>query len=269
MNKMRKIAVVLSLIILVTFITGCQQSDKSKSDKKDVESSLASDHNLAAALDAKYSVGNHVTFGHYPQTSEGNDSTEIEWLVLERDGNKALLLSQYGLDTITYNKDYVNITWEECTLRTWLNETFLNKAFTAEEQKGILLTNVDNSSSQSYSDYNTNSGNNTQDKIFLLSYSEANKYFNVQHYTVNGSGNNTKSRVAPTAYAIKQGAYTYSGYKTADGKVAAYWWLRSSGSFQDDAASIELDGSFSHCNVHDYQVCVRPALWIDLESGIF
>ena len=266
MNKMQKIALVLSLIILATFITGCQQSDKSKSDKNDVEISLANDHNLAAALDAKYSVGNHVTFGHYPQTSEGNDSTEIEWLVLERDGNKALLLSQYALDTITYNKDYVNITWEECTLRTWLNETFLNKAFTAEEQKGILLTNVDNGSSQGYSDNNTNGGNNTQDRIFLLSVAETNKYFGETYEF----SKNIKSVVAPTAYAIRQGAYTYSSYKTVDGMVAGWWWLRSPGYFQDDASSVGLDGCLNSINVHNnYDVCVRPALWIDLESGIF
>ena len=56
-------------------------------------------------------VGNIVTFGHYPQTSDGNDSTPIEWLVLARDGNKALLISRYALDSQKYNNSRVNMTW--------------------------------------------------------------------------------------------------------------------------------------------------------------
>ena len=141
---------------------------------KDVDSLLlVNDHNLsaaaaAAARDAKYRVGNYVTFGHYPQTSGGNDSTEIEWLVLARDGNKALLMSRYGLDAKPYNTEYTSITWEECTLRIWLNGTFLNKAFTAAEQKGILLTNVDNGSSQGYSKWSTSGGNNTCTETLLF-----------------------------------------------------------------------------------------------------
>ena len=239
---------------------------------KDVDSLLANDHNLtaaAAARDAKYSVGNYVTFGHYPQTSGGNDNTEIEWLVLARDGNKALLISRYGLDAKQYNESWVDITWEKCTLRTWLNGIFLSKAFTAQEQKGILTTSVDNSESQGYSGYNTNGGNNTQDKIFLLSYAEANNYFGVQHYSVSGSGNNTRSRVAPTAYANKQGASTSSSNKTADGTAAGWWWLRSPGIYQDYPAGVNNDGSLSSNRVYYDGGCVRPALWINLESDIF
>ena len=243
---------------------------------KDVDSLLANDHNLsaaaaaataaaAAARDAKYSVGNYVTFGHYPQTSGGNDNTPIEWLVLARDGNKALLISRYGLDAKPYNEKWVDITWEKCTLRTWLNGTFLNKAFTAAEQKGILLTNVDNGSSQGYSGYSTNGGNNTQDRVFLLSYAEANKYLGV----TDDDGKNTKSRVAPTAYANKQGAYTYSSTKTADGAAAGWWWLRSPGYIQYYAAFVTTAGSLRSYYVYEDDAVVRPALWINLESDIF
>ena len=233
---------------------------------KDVDSLLANDHNLAAAArDAKYSIGNYVTFGHYPQTSGGNDNTPIEWLVVARDGKKALLLSRYGLDAKPYNEKWFDITWEKCTLRTWLNGTFQNKAFTAEEQKGILLTNVDNGSSQSYSGWSTNGGNNTQDRVFLLSYAEANKYLDVTY----DDRKNTKSRAEPTAYAIKQGAYTNSNNKTADGAAAGWWWLRSPGDLQLMAAFVGSDGSLDYGSVLINDACVRPALWINLESGIF
>ena len=234
-------------------------------DYKDVDSLLVNDHNLAAAARyVKYSVGNYVTFGYYQQTSGDNDSAEIEWLVLARDGNKALLISRYGLDAQPYNAQSTDITWEKCTLRTWLNGTFLNKAFTAEEQKGILLTDVDNSSTQGYNKWNTSGGNNTQDKVFLLSYTEANQYLGVTDNSYN-----MESRVSPTAYALKQGAWTSSIGKTADGTDAGWWWLRSPGSYQSNAAHVGPDGSLSYNSVRYDDGCVRPALWIDLESGIF
>ena len=229
---------------------------------KDVDKLLAEDDNMiAAARDAKFAVGNYVSFGMYPQTKAGNDATPIEWLVLARDGNKALLISRYGLDAQPYNKDNTSVTWETCTLRTWLNGMFYNKAFSSAEQAAILTTNVDNSKSQCYSGWNTSGGNNTQDKVFLLSYAEASKYFGV---TYNSS--NTKSRVAPTAYAIAQGAGKNSSYKTADGIDAGWWWLRSPGAYQSSAAGVRTGGSLFFNDVNYDSGSVRPALWVNIEA---
>ena len=235
---------------------------------EDVDKLLAEDDNMiaavaaaAAARDAKFAVGNYVTFGRYPQTKAGKDKTPIEWLVLARDGNKALLISRYGLDAQPYNKDNTSVTWETCTLRTWLNGMFYNKAFSSAEQAAILTTNVDNSKSQCYSGWNTSGGNNTQDKVFLLSYAEASKYFGV---TYNSS--NTKSRVAPTAYAIAQGAGKNSSYKTADGIDAGWWWLRSPGAYQSSAAGVRTGGSLFFNDVNYDSGSVRPALWVNIEA---
>lgn len=237
---------------------------------KDVDKQLAEDDNMiAAARDAKFAVGNYVTFGTYPQTKAGNDATPIEWLVLARDGDKALLISRYGLDAQPYNKDNTSVTWETCTLRTWLNSTFYNKAFSSAEQAAILTTNVDNSKSQCYSGWNTSGGNNTQDKVFLLSYAEANKYFDVENWQNNGATDNMKSRVAPTAYAIAQGALTSFFGRTADGTDAGWWWLRSLSYSQRHAAYVSSDGSLRSSSVNDASGSVRPALWVNLESKIF
>ena len=233
---------------------------------KDVDSILESDHMLsAAARDAKYAVGNYVTFGRYPQISGGNYSTPIEWQVIVRDGQKALLLSRYGLDTQPYNTTYTSTTWEECTLRKWLNGTFLGRAFTEREQTGILTTIVDNRSHQGFSKWGTSGGNNTLDKVFLLSYAEANKYFGVPFST----DGNTKSRVSPTEYAIKLGAYSVKSSKTNDAAAFGGWWLRSPGSIQNYAACVNYDGTLCGNTVNRDSICVRPAVWIDLESGIF
>ncbi len=238
---------------------------------EDVDKLLAEDDNMiaavaaaAAARDAKFAVGNYVTFGRYPQTKAGKDKTPIEWLVLARDGSKALLISRYGLDAQPYNTTNSEVTWETCTLRTWLNSTFYNKAFSSAEQAAILTTNVDNSKYQCYSGWSTNGGNNTQDKVFLLSYAEANKYFDVTH----DNSSNTKSRVAPTAYAIAQGAWTSSSDKTADRTYAGCWWMRSPGGRQIYAAVVDSDGWLRN-RVNGDSGSVRPALWVNIEKVVF
>lgn len=237
---------------------------------KDVDKLLAEDDNIVAvkkaleARDAKFTVGNYVTFGEYPQTASGEDMTPIEWLVLARDGNKALLISRYGLDAQPYNTDHTSVTWETCTLRTWLNVTFYNKAFSSDEQAAILTTSVDNGKNQGYSKWSTSGGNNTEDKVFLLSYAEANKYFGVTYDSIS----NTKSRVAPTAYAIAQGAWTSSSSKTADSTDVGWWWLRSPGSYQRSAAYVLDCGLFRGDDVIRVSGSVRPALWVNLESKI-
>ena len=231
---------------------------------KDVDSLLSNDQNLVKAVKNRiYAVGNYVNFGHYPHGSDGNDNTDIEWVILAKNGYNALLISRYGLDAKPYNDKWVDITWEKSTLRSWLNEVFLNKAFTEQEKKCITLTNVNNDSSQCYSNWSTNGGNNTQDSIFLLSYAEANDYFDVM-YDDNFDSTNMKSRVEPTEYAIKQGAYTPNGTSS----TAGWWWLRSPGDSQDTAAYVSFDGLLNCDSVIHVDACVRPALWINLETLI-
>ena len=213
-------------------------------------------------------VGSYVSFGSYEQDDNvANGPEPIEWIVLDYDevNNRALLLSRYGLDAKPYNTVCVDITWEKSTMRTWLNGKFMNNAFSKAEQGAIVTTVLDNSKSQGYSRWDTNSGDNTQDKVFLLSYAEANKYIGVTWE----DSNNLTSRVTPTAYALKQKAYTSGSSKTADGSAAGWWWLRSPGSSQENAACVLTDGSLHNIDVSNYYGCIRPALWINLEYDIF
>ena len=231
---------------------------------KDVDSLLKSDENLLAiAREEKRkpykTVGNIVTFGTYPQTGSGSDKTPVEWIVLDVQENKSLLISRYGLDAKPYNEKEKNITWERCTLRTWLNGTFLNEAFTVQEQTGILTTNVDNSWSQENSIWSASGGNNTQDRVFLLSYAEAEKYF-----ATDGA-----RKSMPTDYAVKQGALTSKSEKV-DGKPTCIWWLRSPGLYQDCAAIVDYGGDLGLSGyVSRSRYAVRPALWVNLNSDLF
>ena len=214
------------------------------------------------------SVGDTITFGRYPQASSGTEKSPIEWMVLDMRGNRALLLSKYGLDAKPYHTKLVSITWEECSLREWLNGPFLNAAFTADEQSGIVRTEVDNGKSQGYSGFGTKGGADTRDLIFLLSYAEANEYLGVGW----DNTGNKKGRVAPTAYAKAAGASVKAENKTTEGKSAGWWWLRSPGSKQSHAIYVNTGGCIRYNRsgyvTHD-SGCVRPALWVDLDSGLF
>ena len=191
-----------------------------------------------------------IDFGSYDQ---GKGKQPIEWIILEVRENKALLLSRYALEARTYNKEYVVTTWEKCTLRSWLNGEFYTTAFNAEEQKCIIESTV---SADRNPIYNTNPGNNTKDKLFLLSIPEVNKYFT----------NNEERKCAPTEYAKAQGTYTNHDYKV--GGKATCWWLRSPGNYGISAAYVDLGGSVGDrgFRVNYDESYVRPALWIDLES---
>lgn len=220
-------------------------------DYKDVEALLVK------TVEARFAVGNYVTFGSYPQTADGDDMTAIEWLVLAREGMKALLISRYGLDAQKYHSERTAITWQNCTLRPWLNSTFLNKAFTATEQSAILMTNVDNSKAQGYSGYSTDGGNNTEDKVFLLSYAEAHKYLGITD-----NGYNEELGVEATAYAKERGALI-----SDDNRI--WWWLRSPGIAKYTAIGACPGGHISSFHVAYPDNAIRPALWVNLESGIF
>ena len=180
-----------------------------------------------------------IKFGRYPQASK-NENALIEWLVLKNDGSKALLISKYALDCQQYHTSRIFGTWKTCTLRKWLNGTFISNAFSHEEQAMILSTTTESA--------------DTKDRVFLLSRYEAWEYF---------SSDSTR-QCQGTAYCYAQGAY-----KTGNGNCK--WWLRSPGSSGYTATAYVYDGSLRDyygehsCCVDNDDIAVRPALWINLE----
>ncbi len=199
--------------------------------------------------------GQTVKFGLYEQDNDtSNGKEEIEWEVLKINDNQILLLSKYALDCKEYNSKYINTTWEECSLRSWLNSAFLNNAFSEEHRKIIISNNV---SADKNPKFNTNSGNATNDKVFLLSFTEIEKFFPIAE----------SRKCIPTAYAITQGVYTNSSY-TKDGKATCWWWLRSPGYYGNCAGVINSDGSIGYNGSHvsSAREGIRPAIWLDLAS---
>lgn len=197
-------------------------------------------------------VGDKITFGTYEQDNDtSNGAEEIEWLVLAKESNKLLVISGKALDCQKYNSTSGLTTWEECSLRYWLNDSFLNEAFSEEEQALIQSTAV---SADKNPQYSTNPGNATTDKIFLLSCIEAEKYF----------ATDNARQCSPTKYAYSKKVNDYTtlavNYRTS------YWWLRSPSMQQNVVAMINPVGSIEYRGITTSNYCyVRPALWISIE----
>ena len=80
----------------------------------------------------------NVYFGNYWQSVKSEDATDnnkepVKWRVLANDGN-LFVVSDQNLDCVVYNSSAETVTWENCSLRKWLNGKLLDKAFTTQEQ---------------------------------------------------------------------------------------------------------------------------------------
>ncbi len=212
-------------------------------------------------LISKAQVGDYVFFGSYEQDNNASNGIEpVEWLVLAKEEDRVLVISKYALDCQQYNAVYTDVTWETCSLRKWLNETFFNNAFSSDEQAMIRSTTVTADKNPSY---NTPPGNNTTDKVFLLSIKEVNEFF----------GSDSARQCQGTAYC------NIHAYKAGNGNCT--WWLRSPGGRSNYAATVDESGraisnlfivldnggtiSVGH-GVNFSHYAVRPAIWIDLGS---
>ena len=194
-----------------------------------------------------------VLFGSYEQDGDAANGKEpIEWLVLARDGDKALLLSKYALDHQSFMPFYEPVTepftWENCSLRQWLNSTFLNAAFSAEEQSRLLTTTVITAPGGRKGSENPFA---TEDRVFLLSDTEVYAYFSSEAATVTDY----------TAYALSEDPW--AGNATAP--APAIWWLRTTdgGNHPDSVYTRGGVGEGARSYEGEY---VRPAIWVDMSQ---
>ena len=214
------------------------------------------------AIIKKAMVGDVIYFGTYEQDNDTSNGKEnIEWLVLAKENNRILVISDKALDCQPYNSSYTDVTWENCTLRKWLNNDFVNAAFTAEERAKIPMVTVSADKNPKYP--YTNPGEATKDKVFLLSIVEAEKYF----------ASDEARMCVPTEYAISNGVftsdlfitYTRESY-TKCGKATCPWWLRSPGDGQNHATTVEVYKSIAIPPVNSDSDAVRPAMWITIDG---
>lgn len=186
-------------------------------------------------------VGDYITFGNYTYRdyyyNNKIEKRNMEWCVIEKKGEKLLLLSKYIIEDRTYNRENF-VIWAECTLRKWLNKKFVKKAFTKKERAMLITTEVENKNNEYYGTYG---GKNTKDKVFLLSIDEVNNYF----YS------DDKRKIA-----------TYTNGE------AGMWWLRSPGCSLAYAADVHDEGDVNEQGdaATSNSIGVRPAIWVDISD---
>ncbi len=196
-------------------------------------------NNFSNFSKGNFDIGDTVLLGDYHGA--------VEWLVLDKKDGKALLISKYCLDAKPYNKKHKPVTWETCSLRQWLNGEFINEAFSVAEKALICDTYLQNPDNP---EYGTDGGNDTTDKVFLLSIDEANTYFS----------DDEAREAKATSHAKYEGAY-------ASENGNSWWWLRSPGGNIDLAANVYNGGSVSYYgrNVGSGgKDGVRPAMWANV-----
>lgn len=193
------------------------------------------------------------TFGSYEQDGDSSNGKEpIEWLVLDRDGDRVLLISKYALDYQSFMPFYEPVTepytWESCSLRRWLNGTFLNAAFSADEQQRLLTTTVITSPGSLHRE---NGPVTTEDQVFLLSNTEVYAYFASEAATA----------AEYTAYALSENPWP--GNAATPGP--ADWWLRTTDGY-DHPDGVYADGRVGE-GARAYEgEYVRPAIWITVDE---
>ena len=171
----------------------------------------------------------------------------IKWRVLQSENGEAFLLSDVILDKQLYNENDKYVTWEKSSLRAWLNKKFIKRAFIDEEREKINITEIVN---QDNPVYGIEGGNNTFDKIFLLSLSEVSEQQDGEKY------------------GFLDDEIRACG-KSDFSKTVSWWWLRSPGRNSFSAAEVDCCGWILRCGV---DVCydsdgVRPALHLNLSSS--
>ena len=205
--------------------------------------------NLTGAFSKSLKKGDIIRFGRYPQAGEDAEPEPIEWIVLDVSGGKAILISRYGLDARRYDEGYSSITWEKSTLRQWLNNDFLNKACNDDEYCKLSAVTV---SADPNPNHSTDPGRGTRDKVFLLSISEAIRYF----------ATDRDRECLPTKTAAAHNA----AVNEVDG--TCWWWLRSPGKEDDIAAYVRMDGGLDTDGLYVYSDAptVRPVIVVQVET---
>lgn len=262
---MRKLLSILLALILVFSLCACGAQDTPKGNgtpptatKTETPEATA---NIISKNDKTFGAGSIVRFGAYEQDNNLENGKEpIDWLVLEVQNGKALLLSNDILDAQHFHPENQYYTWEQSSLRQWLNVEFYTSAFDQDIRSYVLLSDL-----QTFANavYESRSCPDTQDHVFLLSCNEADRYFRIAWGSNGYHTFNTDMTATPTAYALAQGLDVHK-------HGTSHWLLRSPGWTKYwQACVVAANGGISSTPFHlDEPLGVRPAIWIDLNAPL-
>ena len=181
--------------------------------------------------------GDTFLFGSYPQSSR-SASDRVEWIVLEQQASRILVISKKVLDDQAFHREKKTTPWCDSLIRTWLDTTFFQKAFNDDERKLILPTAI-------HEPDNTGTVHSTTDRVFLLSETELRKYM-PKPEDRKAEGTNVSNNQYWGLRSYQQGADSFR-YVTAKGLI-------QSNKFGTDG--------FTYTN-YDCTIGVRPAMWLE------
>lgn len=202
-------------------------------------------------------MNEYIKFGHFPQTATG-DNLPIEWLVLKREKNKALVISRYVLTVRPFHKWHEPVLWGDSTLMYWLDSVFPLIAFSQEEKDAIIETNIPVATNITRPDVCDSS---MKCSVFILDAKEAAELF----------PDDEDRLCIPTPHVIATQNYWHSKFFTIDGVATTLWWLRTTGKDALHASFITVSGHIEEdpeylAKIQDPTYGVRPAMWVDLDK---
>ena len=184
------------------------------------------------------SVGDYVLYGTYEQDNNLENGKEpLEWIVLDKYENSYLLITAEVIDEVCYNDEWDVTSWQSCSLRSWLNEEFIEEAFTEAQTSQI-----------SYTEHTDVDGNYTSDQVFILSPWELENYFS----------SNSDRTAGATDYAEARGVYEYSNGN-------CWYWAAEEGADPHYARYVNCEGAILEYGmlVFNNSFGVRPAMWVE------
>jgi hypothetical protein len=197
-------------------------------------------------------VGDTVTFGTYCFEKDGQNA-KIDWSVVAKEEDKMLLLTKQAIDVLPFNRLHKDSVWENSDIRKWLNDIFLQYAFSGEEMSLIQTSSVSNNGNENFG---VKGSDITNDKVFLLSIEEVLKLSEVKI----GKG------AEPTPYAKSKKPVIVGGL--------CRWWLRTPGKDVGDVAFVAENETIMGMDPHralghglwddTADIAIRPAIWIKI-----
>ena len=196
---------------------------------------------LTGAATAEIKAGDTVIFGSYEQDNDQTNGKEpIEWVVMEVEGGDAMLLSRYVLDILAYNDGNMKTSWKNSSLRRWLNSTFYDEAFTAEEKGQLIIKELETKYDEG----------TTADPVTLMTCPDALRIFE----------NHKARQCVGTPYAKAKGLYQSKKYKGF-----THWWTRNpSWESYNKASYVAASGGTMKCGapLTNKNFGIRPLIYL-------
>ena len=277
---MKKWYIMLAFAMLL--LSGCVKQAESteviteESNTEEPEPATTEALETVVLKDAK--IGDIVQMGTYEQDGDAETEDPICWDVLDKDGDAVLLISHDVIAYQRFSDSRKCVIWEDSEIRTWLNQEFYAEAFDETEQASIRETTLENPSTVGFAAHVDPSGDvqvresrpDTKDKIFLLSWKEAEQYYGNRLTDASILGRRPSRAVLQKRKAIftdiiieeLPAMYPYSRH-LPDGTERLPWMLRSTGMKDYTILVIGYEGKWDQDYPDSYNG-VRPVMWVNV-----